>query len=214
MEKIDVRRGSTPVEPKPSGGRGQLQRLGPHPPGFEGRLQFRRDSTTAVDLGQHSGHLPTPTCPIMRARFERLTRPVAASAIDGTRSRSPGGKGQEHRVASRSRSPSLDGPIRKQYPLQKKRHSFEKLREWAHLRPRTNTFGAVARVRNAISARSTTSSSRAGLPLRPHAGDHGQRLRGRRRDVQGHHARPGQCSPSSRLQAVDFTQDFFDRPAS
>jgi asparaginyl-tRNA synthetase len=38
-----------------------------------------------------------------------------------------------------------------EYPLQKKRHSFEKLREWAHLRPRTNTFGAVARVRNAIS---------------------------------------------------------------
>src|SRR3990172_4479626 len=37
-----------------------------------------------------------------------------------------------------------------EYPLQKKRHSFEKLREWAHLRPRTNTFGAVARVRNRI----------------------------------------------------------------
>ena len=37
------------------------------------------------------------------------------------------------------------------YPLQKKRHSFEKLREWAHLRPRTNAFGAVARVRNCIS---------------------------------------------------------------
>ena len=36
------------------------------------------------------------------------------------------------------------------YPLQKKRHSFEKLREWAHLRPRTNTFGAVARIRNCI----------------------------------------------------------------
>ncbi len=36
------------------------------------------------------------------------------------------------------------------YPLQKKRHSFEKLREWAHLRPRTNTFGGVARVRNSI----------------------------------------------------------------
>ena len=37
------------------------------------------------------------------------------------------------------------------YPLQKKRHSFEKLREWAHLRPRTNTFGGVMRVRNCIS---------------------------------------------------------------
>ncbi len=34
------------------------------------------------------------------------------------------------------------------YPLQKKQHSFEFLREIAHLRPRTNTFGAVARVRN------------------------------------------------------------------
>lgn len=38
-----------------------------------------------------------------------------------------------------------------QYPLQKKQHSFEKLREWAHLRPRTNTFGAIARVRNQVS---------------------------------------------------------------
>ena len=37
------------------------------------------------------------------------------------------------------------------YPLQKKRHSFEYLREIAHLRPRTNTFGAIARVRNALS---------------------------------------------------------------
>ncbi|MFC1531838.1 asparagine--tRNA ligase [Thermodesulfobacteriota bacterium] len=37
------------------------------------------------------------------------------------------------------------------YPLQKKRHSFEFLRTIAHLRPRTNTFGAIARVRNAIS---------------------------------------------------------------
>lgn len=37
------------------------------------------------------------------------------------------------------------------YPLQKKRHSFEKLREWAHIRARTNTFGAVTRVRNQIS---------------------------------------------------------------
>jgi len=37
------------------------------------------------------------------------------------------------------------------YPLQKKRHSFEYLRTIAHLRPRTNTFGAVARIRNVMS---------------------------------------------------------------
>lgn len=38
-----------------------------------------------------------------------------------------------------------------EYPLQKKRHTLEKLREWSHLRPRTNTIGAVMRVRNRIS---------------------------------------------------------------
>lgn len=37
------------------------------------------------------------------------------------------------------------------YPLQKKKHSLEFLREIAHLRPRTNTFGAVLRVRHAMS---------------------------------------------------------------
>src|SRR5262249_40041403 len=36
------------------------------------------------------------------------------------------------------------------YPLQKKRHSFEFLRSIAHLRPRTNTIGAIARVRNTL----------------------------------------------------------------
>ena len=36
------------------------------------------------------------------------------------------------------------------YPLQKKRHTPEFLREIAHLRPRTNTFGAMARVRNDV----------------------------------------------------------------
>lgn len=37
------------------------------------------------------------------------------------------------------------------YPLQPKKHSFEFLREIAHLRPRTNTFGAIFRVRHAMS---------------------------------------------------------------
>src|SRR6266478_5453417 len=37
------------------------------------------------------------------------------------------------------------------YPLQKKGHSFEFLRTKAHLRPRTNTFGAITRLRNCVS---------------------------------------------------------------
>ncbi|CAA0090864.1 Asparagine--tRNA ligase [Halioglobus japonicus] len=36
------------------------------------------------------------------------------------------------------------------YPIAKKRHSFEYLRTQAHLRPRTNTFGAITRVRNTL----------------------------------------------------------------
>lgn len=36
------------------------------------------------------------------------------------------------------------------YPIQPKKHSFEFLREKAHLRPRTNTFGAIFRIRHAL----------------------------------------------------------------
>jgi asparaginyl-tRNA synthetase len=36
------------------------------------------------------------------------------------------------------------------YPIAKKRHTFEYLRTQAHLRPRTNTFGAITRVRNTL----------------------------------------------------------------
>lgn len=44
----------------------------------------------------------------------------------------------------------IDGESTADYPLQKKRHSFEFLRTVAHLRPRTNTFAAVFRVRSLI----------------------------------------------------------------
>ncbi len=44
----------------------------------------------------------------------------------------------------------VEGPSASDYPLQKKRHSFEYLRTISHLRPRTNTFQAVFRVRSLI----------------------------------------------------------------
>ncbi len=43
---------------------------------------------------------------------------------------------------------TVEGPSGADYPLQKKRHSFEYLRTISHLRPRTNTFQAVFRVRS------------------------------------------------------------------
>ena len=44
----------------------------------------------------------------------------------------------------------VEGTSAPDYPLQKKRHSFEYLRTISHLRPRTNTFQAVFRVRSLI----------------------------------------------------------------
>ena len=44
----------------------------------------------------------------------------------------------------------IEGLSTPDYPMQKKRHSFEYLRTVAHLRPRTNTFAAVFRVRSMI----------------------------------------------------------------
>ncbi len=71
----------------------------------------------------------------------------AAVRIEGNLVESPA-KGQKFDLAVSKID--LLGPADQTYPLQKKRHSFEYLREIAHLRPRTNTFGAVNRVRSKI----------------------------------------------------------------
>ncbi len=69
--------------------------------------------------------------------------------VNGTLVESPG-KGQKVEIQAKElRVTGWADP--EEYPLQKKRHSFEYLRTIAHLRPRTNTFGAVARIRNAMS---------------------------------------------------------------
>ena len=58
------------------------------------------------------------------------------------------GKGQS--IELRAESLQVLNRADEDYPLQKKRHGFEYLRTIGHLRVRTNTFGAVARVRNAL----------------------------------------------------------------
>jgi asparaginyl-tRNA synthetase len=59
-----------------------------------------------------------------------------------------GGKGQKFEISVSKID--LVGPADATYPLQKKRHTMEFLREIAHLRPRTNTFGAVNRIRSKL----------------------------------------------------------------
>jgi asparaginyl-tRNA synthetase len=88
-----------------------------------------------------------PELPNFESEVRRL-RSGCAVAVTGTLVESPG-KGQ--RFELKAGSVEAVGNVEDDYPLQKKRHSFEFLRTIAHLRPRTNTIGAVLRVRNAAS---------------------------------------------------------------
>ncbi len=84
------------------------------------------------------------------ADYESILKQLATGAsveIKGSLVESPG-KGQN--IEMKADSVTVYGTADPQtYPLQKKRHSFEFLRTISHLRSRTNTLGAVFRVRNA-----------------------------------------------------------------
>ncbi|MCP4004179.1 MAG: asparagine--tRNA ligase [bacterium] len=85
-----------------------------------------------------------PALPDYDAELRKL-RTGCSVAVEGTLAESPA-KGQAFEIqVSRI---EVIGQVEDDYPLQKKRHSFEFLREIAHLRMRTNTIGAVMRVRN------------------------------------------------------------------
>jgi len=80
--------------------------------------------------------------------LKRITTGAAVSII-GTLMESQG-KGQTVEIQV-STIEILGDSNPEEYPIQPKKHSFEFLRENAHLRIRTNTFGAVMRVRSALS---------------------------------------------------------------
>ena len=71
----------------------------------------------------------------------------SAVIVTGTITLTPGAKQPLEMQAEEVTTEGACGP---DYPLQKKRHSFEYLRTISHLRPRTNTFQAVFRVRSLI----------------------------------------------------------------
>jgi asparaginyl-tRNA synthetase len=87
------------------------------------------------------------TLPDYESRLGQLSTGASIS-VTGLLVASPG---QKQKWELKAESLHILGTCPEEYPLQKKRHSFEFLRDIAHLRPRTNTQGAVLRVRNALS---------------------------------------------------------------
>lgn len=84
------------------------------------------------------------------ANYEEIRKITTGSSLEvkGLVKESPG-QGQKYEILAES--VEILGIAPQEYPLQKKKHSFEFLREIAHLRPRTNSLGAVARIRSSLS---------------------------------------------------------------
>lgn len=74
--------------------------------------------------------------------------PGSSLVVNGTLVKSPGAGQTVELKAQAIRVTGFCNP--EEYPLQKQKISFERLREVAHLRARTNSFGAIARLRNQL----------------------------------------------------------------
>jgi len=123
---------------------------------LQGWVRTRRDSKAGfsfVELNDGSSFgnvqiLVPSELPNYEAEIKQITA-GSSIAVKGIVKESPG-QGQETEIEAKA--VELIGTADPAtYPLQKKGHTLEFLRSIAHLRVRTNTFGAVARVRNRIS---------------------------------------------------------------
>ena len=107
----------------------------------------------------------------------------------------------------------VEGPSTADYPLQKKRHSFEYLRTISHLRARTNTFQAVFRVRSLIAYAIHTFFMERGFvyvhtPLITSSDCEGagEMFQVTTLDLQN--------VPKNEDGTVDYSQDFFEKPVN
>ena len=120
----------------------------------EGWVRTKRESKTVCFLELNDGsslsslQLVIDLENFMNTEILDSIQTGAAISATGVLVASPGGK---QSVEMQCTQIELHGEAGPDYPLQKKRHSLEYLREIAHLRGRTNTMSAVMRVRNEIS---------------------------------------------------------------
>jgi asparaginyl-tRNA synthetase len=121
---------------------------------INGWVRTRRDSKEFSFLEINDGSCLANLQVVVLATLPNYLTEIVALAtgasvtVEGTVVASPG---KEQRFELHARMIIVQGNAPADYPLQKKRHTFEYLREIAHLRPRTNTFGAIARVRSSLS---------------------------------------------------------------
>ncbi|MDJ0622107.1 MAG: asparagine--tRNA ligase [Desulfocapsaceae bacterium] len=121
----------------------------------QGWVRTRRDTGTFSFLEINDGSslanlqvIAEQTLPNYDGQVKKLTAGCAVKVV-GRLEKSPA-KGQTVELHA-SDVTIIGWADPEEYPLQKKRHSFEFLREISHLRPRTNALGAVARVRSRMS---------------------------------------------------------------
>ncbi len=118
----------------------------------QGWVRTRRDSKTFFFLELNDGSSLKPLQLVVSEGVPGYadSRDIATGAAVSARGRlvASQGKGQSWEIQVAELS--LVGSADDSFPLQKKRHSNEYLREIAHLRPRTNLFGAVFRIRSKL----------------------------------------------------------------
>ncbi|MCS5574508.1 MAG: asparagine--tRNA ligase [Pseudomonadales bacterium] len=122
----------------------------------EGWVRSKRDSKAGISfVAVHDGSHFDPIQAVVPNDLDNYESEVLAITtgcavrIEGELTESQG-KGQQFEI--QATRVEVVGWIADpdSYPIAKKRHSFEYLRTVAHLRPRTNTFGAIARVRTTL----------------------------------------------------------------
>ncbi len=121
----------------------------------EGWIRTKRDSKGVTFLEINDGSTLKNLQVVIEEKlpdYQSLVKDLTTGSsvtVRGKLIESPG-KGQAVEVVA-SEITILGTASPEEYALQKKHHTFEFLREIAHLRPRSNSFGAVARVRSAMS---------------------------------------------------------------
>ena len=119
----------------------------------EGWVRTKRDSKNVCFLDVNDGSsLKGLQLVIDKASFnnDNLLDSISTGAAVSAKGRIVASQGGSQKVEMAVSSLTLVGACPNDYPLQKKRHTVEFLRDQAYLRPRTNLFGAVTRVRNTM----------------------------------------------------------------